>query len=274
VFGSSVVRVFKNCRTVEQSNRRTGLSGEAMIAVEEVWRTYRMGPNDVNALAGVTFRIAPGDFVAVCGPSGSGKSTLMNILGCLDRPTRGRYTLEGAEVQSLDDDALAVLRNRRIGFVFQTFNLLPRMTALRNVELPMIYSGLPRQDRRGKALEALAAVGLAGRIGHRPSELSGGEQQRVAIARAVVNQPAIILADEPTGNLDSKAGEEILEVFHRLADGGATIVMVTHNARIAQQAQRVIQLADGRIASDTGTAGSRGPGLARDPESVPSPAGP
>jgi len=246
----------------------------AMIAVEGVWRTYRMGPNDVNALAGVTFQIALGDFVAVCGASGSGKSTLMNILGCLDRPTRGRYTLEGIEVQSLDEDALAVLRNRRIGFVFQTFNLLPRMTALRNVELPMIYSGLPRQDRRGKALEALAAVGLAGRIGHRPSELSGGEQQRVAIARAVVNRPAIILADEPTGNLDSKAGEEILEVFHRLADGGATIVMVTHNARVALQAQRVIQLADGRIASDTGAAGIRDPRPAHDPESAPSPAGP
>jgi putative ABC transport system ATP-binding protein len=222
-----------------------------MIAAEEVWRTYRMGPNRVDALAGVTFQVAPGDFVAICGPSGSGKSTLMSILGCLDRPTAGRYVLEGVEVQSLDDDALAVLRNRRIGFVFQTFNLLPRMTALRNVELPMIYSGLPRQARLQQALDALAAVGLAGRLEHRPNELSGGEQQRVAIARALVNRPAIILADEPTGNLDSKAGEEILQVFHRLVEGGATIVMVTHNPRIAEQAQRVIQLTDGRIVSDS-----------------------
>ena len=245
-----------------------------MIEVEGIWRTYRMGLHDVNALAGVTFQIAAGDFVAVCGPSGSGKSTLMSILGCLDRPTRGRYTLEGVEVQSLDEDALAGLRNHRIGFVFQTFNLLPRMTALRNVELPMIYSGLPRQERRGRALEALEGVGLGGRIGHRPNELSGGEQQRVAIARALVNQPAIILADEPTGNLDSQAGKEVLEVFTRLADGGATIVMVTHNTGIAEQAERVIRLADGRIVSDTPTVGSRDSGLPRDRESASSPSGP
>ena len=245
-----------------------------MIAAEEVWRTYRMGPNRVDALAGVTFQVAPGDFVAICGPSGSGKSTLMNILGCLDRPTAGRYVLEGVEVQSLDDDALAVLRNRRIGFVFQTFNLLPRMTALRNVELPMIYSGLPRQARRRQALDSLAAVGLKGRVEHRPNELSGGEQQRVAIARALVNRPAIILADEPTGNLDSRAGEEILQVFHRLVEGGATIVMVTHNPRIAEQAQRVIQLTDGRIVSDARMAGIRKPGPARDPESISSSARP
>jgi putative ABC transport system ATP-binding protein len=221
-----------------------------MIAVEEVWRTYPMGPNRVDALAGVSFKVAPRDFVAICGPSGSGKSTLMNILGCLDRATRGRYVLEGVEVQSLDDDTLAALRNRRIGFVFQTFNLLPRMSALRNVELPMIYSGLPRQERRRRALDALTAVGLGGRVEHRPSELSGGEQQRVAIARALVNQPAIILADEPTGNLDSRAGGEILQVFHRLVGGGATIIMVTHNPRIAEQARRVIELKDGRIVSD------------------------
>jgi len=221
-----------------------------MIAVEEVWRSYRMGPSRVDAVKGITFTVASGDFVAISGPSGSGKSTLMNILGCLDRPSAGRYLLEGVEVASLDDNALAALRNRRIGFVFQTFNLLPRMTALRNVELPMIYGGHPREARRRQALEALAAVGLAGRTGHRPSELSGGEQQRVAIARALVNRPAIILADEPTGNLDSKAGEEILEIFHRLVDGGATVVMVTHNPRIAGRAQRVIQLEDGRILSD------------------------
>ena len=245
-----------------------------MIAAEEVWRTYRMGPNRVDALAGVTFQVAPGDFVAICGPSGSGKSTLMSILGCLDRPTAGRYVLEGVEVQSLDDDALAVLRNRRIGFVFQTFNLLPRMTALRNVELPMIYSGLPRQARLQQALDALAAVGLAGRLEHRPNELSGGEQQRVAIARALVNRPAIILADEPTGNLDSKVGEEILQVFHRLVEGGTTIVMVTHNPRIAEQAQRVIQLTDGRIVSDARMAGIRKPAPAPDPESISSSARP
>jgi putative ABC transport system ATP-binding protein len=242
-----------------------------MIAVEEVWRTYRMGPNKVDALAGVTFHVPTGDFVAICGPSGSGKSTLMNILGCLDRATQGRYTLEGVEVQSLDDDALAGLRNRRIGFVFQTFNLLPRMTALRNVELPLIYSGLPRADRQRVALEALAAVGLAARIGHRPSELSGGEQQRVAIARALVNRPAIILADEPTGNLDSKAGDEIMEVFHRVAGGGATIVMVTHNARIAELSPRAILLTDGRIVSDSRRAGTVRPGPATDREPVPAP---
>jgi putative ABC transport system ATP-binding protein len=210
-----------------------------------------MGPNRVDALGGVTFSVAARDFVAICGPSGSGKSTLMNILGCLDRPTAGRYVLEGIEVGTLDDDALAELRNRRIGFVFQTFNLLPRMSALRNVELPMIYSGLSRGDRRHRALEALAAVGLTSRTEHRPSELSGGEQQRVAIARALVNRPAIILADEPTGNLDSKSGEEILGIFRDLVSGGATIVLVTHNPRIAEQARRVIQLVDGHIVSDS-----------------------
>ena len=245
-----------------------------MIAVEEVWRTYRMGSSPVHALAGVTFHIAAGDFVAICGPSGSGKSTLMNILGCLDRATCGRYTLEGVEVQSLDEDALAALRNRRIGFVFQTFNLLPRLTALRNVELPMIYSGLPRQDRRPRALEALAAVGLEGRIGHRPSELSGGEQQRVAIARALVNRPAILLADEPTGNLDSRAGEEILELFQRLVKGGATIVMVTHNEHIALQAGRVIRVMDGRIVSDASTASQEELSSSQPPEPSPRHAGP
>ncbi len=213
-----------------------------MITIEDVWRTYRMGPARVDAVKGLSFTVAPGDFVAICGPSGSGKSTLMNILGCLDRPSAGRYLLEGVEVESLEDDALATLRNRRIGFVFQTFNLLPRMSALRNVELPMIYGG---------ALDSLGAVGLGGRIQHRPSELSGGEQQRVAIARALVNRPAIILADEPTGNLDNKAGEEILEIFRGLEQGGATIIIVTHNPRVADQARRVIQLDDGRIISDS-----------------------
>jgi putative ABC transport system ATP-binding protein len=222
-----------------------------MIVLEDVWRTYPMGPTRVDALGGVTFNVAARDFVAICGPSGSGKSTLMNILGCLDRPTVGRYVLEGIEVGTLDDDALAEVRNRRIGFVFQTFNLLPRMSALRNVELPMIYSGLSRESRRRRALDALAAVGLTGRTEHRPSELSGGEQQRVAIARALVNRPAIILADEPTGNLDSKSGEEILGIFRDLVSGGATIILVSHNPRIAEQARRVIQLVDGHIVSDS-----------------------
>ncbi len=222
-----------------------------MITIEDVWRTYRMGPARVDAVKGLSFTVAPGDFVAICGPSGSGKSTLMNILGCLDRPTAGRYLLEGVEVESLDDDALATLRNRRIGFVFQTFNLLPRMTALRNVELPMIYGGVPREARQRQALDALGAVGLGGRIEHHPSELSGGEQQRVAIARSLVNRPAIILADEPTGNLDNKAGEEILEIFRGLVHGGVTIIIVTHNPRVADQARRVIHLDDGRIISDS-----------------------
>jgi len=248
--GRSAVRQFLKTRTAERSNCRTLLCGNAMIAVEEVWRTYRTGPERVEVLRGVSFDAAPGDFVAICGPSGSGKSTLMGILGCLDRPTSGRYMLEGVEVASLEDDALAVLRNRRIGFVFQTFNLLPRMTALRNVELPMVYSGLSREERYRRAQEALVAVGLAGRMGHRPNELSGGEQQRVAIARALVNRPAIILADEPTGNLDSAAGEEVMGVFRRLVEGGATVLMVTHNGRIAEQAHRVIQLEDGRVVSN------------------------
>jgi putative ABC transport system ATP-binding protein len=241
-----------------------------MIAVEEVWRTYHTGATRVDAVRGVTFTVEAGEFVAVRGPSGSGKSTLMNILGCLDRATRGRYVLEGVEVESLEDDALATLRNRRIGFVFQTFNLLPRMTALRNVELPMIYSGLPREVRRQRTLEALAAVGLEGRIDHRPSELSGGEQQRVAIARALVNRPAILLADEPTGNLDSKAGEEILGIFQRLGDGGTTIVMVTHNPRVSDRARRIVQMEDGRIVSDSRTAGTLRQETAPDPSSVAS----
>jgi len=245
---------------------RTLLFGDVMIAIEDVWRTYAMGAHRVDAVRGVTFSVGAGEFVAISGPSGSGKSTLMNILGCLDRPTVGRYVLEGVEVASLEDDALAALRNRRIGFVFQTFNLLPRMTALRNVEMPMIYSGLPREVRQQRALAALAAVGLEGRMDHRPSELSGGEQQRVAIARALANRPAIVLADEPTGNLDTKSGEEVLEVFRRLVEAGTTIIMVTHNPRVAGEAHRVIQLVDGQVVSDARKrgAGGQGPGAGED----------
>jgi putative ABC transport system ATP-binding protein len=223
-----------------------------MIAAEEVWRTYRMGPNRVDALAGVSFEVASRDFVAICGPSGSGKSTLMNILGCLDRPTAGRYILEGVEVQSLDDDALAALRNRRIGFVFQTFNLLPRMSALRNVELPMIYSGLPREERRRQALDALTAVGLGGRIEHRPSELSGGEQQRVAIARALVKRPLLILADEPTGNLDTQTGGLILDLLvRRCRDASSAMVMASHSASTRRVADRILRIEDGAIVEET-----------------------
>ena len=219
-----------------------------MIAIQDVWRTYPMGPNRVDALGGVTFSVAARDFVAICGPSGSGKSTLMNILGCLDRPTAGRYALEGIEVETLDDDALADLRNRRIGFVFQTFNLLPRMSALRNVELPMIYSGLSREDRRRRALDAMAAVGLTGRTEHRPSELSGGEQQRVAIARALVMDPKYLFADEPTGNLDSVNGQTVMDIIRQTnAQLGTTIIMVTHDAHYASLAGRQIQLADGQL---------------------------
>lgn len=222
-----------------------------MLALQDVSRVYAHGAIRVEALRGTSLEVFRGEFVAICGPSGSGKTTLMNILGCLDRPTAGRYALEDVAVEGLPDDALARLRNRQIGFVFQTFNLLPRMTALRNVELPMVYAGVPRADRGTRALEALEAVGLSARATHRPAELSGGEQQRVAIARALVNRPALVLADEPTGNLDVRAADEILALLRRLNREGTTLILVSHNPRVAAQAERVITLEDGRIVSDS-----------------------
>ncbi len=220
----------------------------SLIEVRDVEKTYTMGSVDVNALRGVSFTIASGEYLAIMGPSGSGKSTLMNLLGCLDKPSAGIYLLDGEDVSQLSDNRLAALRNRRIGFVFQQFNLLPRANALQNVELPLQYAGI--HDRREKALTALEKVGLADRAHHRPRELSGGEQQRVAIARAIVNEPAIILADEPTGNLDSRTGRDILNVFDDLNQIGITLITVTHDPDIAARCHRVIHMVDGRLADD------------------------
>ena len=223
---------------------------EAIIRVEDLWKVYQLESQEVEALRGVTFTIEPGEFVAIMGPSGSGKSTLMNLIGCLDTPSRGTYYLNGKLVSAMTEDELAYIRNKEIGFVFQVFNLLSRASSFRNVELPLIYAGAKKKDREEKARRALERVEMKARMHHRPPELSGGERQRVAIARALVNEPSLLLADEPTGNLDSKTGQEILNLFHKIHGQGKTIVLVTHDRDVADQAQRIIHIRDGRVELD------------------------
>jgi len=221
-----------------------------IIETRDLWKTYVMGSEEIHALRGVNIQIERGEYVAIMGPSGSGKSTLMNLIGCLDTPSKGSYLLNGKQVSEMNDNELARIRNEEIGFVFQTFNLLPRASALHNVELPLIYAGVPAKDRQDRAKDALKKVELEERMMHKPNELSGGQRQRVAIARALVNNPSILLADEPTGNLDSKTGVEIMALFERLHTGGNTIVLVTHEADIAAHAHRVIHIRDGQVERD------------------------
>jgi putative ABC transport system ATP-binding protein len=221
-----------------------------VIETHDLWKTYVMGAEEIHALRGVDLNIERGEYVAIMGPSGSGKSTLMNLIGCLDTPSKGSYLLNGKQVSEMNDNELARIRNEEIGFVFQTFNLLPRASALHNVELPLVYAGVPSRDRQERAREALRRVELEDRMSHKPNELSGGQRQRVAIARSLVNNPSILLADEPTGNLDTKTGIEIMALFERLHAGGNTIVLVTHEADIAAHAHRVVHIRDGRVEKD------------------------
>ena len=226
----------------------------SLIRLDSICRHYKMGSETVHALRGVSLTIERGEYVAIMGPSGSGKSTLMNLIGCLDTPSSGTYELNGHNVSEMDDNALAEIRNREIGFVFQTFNLLARSSALRNVELPLIYAGMDIDERREVALAALRDVGLADRVTHKPNEMSGGQRQRVAVARALVNKPSILLADEPTGNLDTRTGQEILELFESLSAKGNTLIVVTHEEQVARHARRIIRIRDGLVASDEAVA--------------------
>jgi putative ABC transport system ATP-binding protein len=236
--------------SVSASVEAASLPNGSLIHAEDLWRTYQMGAEEIHALRGVSFDIKPNEYVAIMGPSGSGKSTLMNLIGCLDTPSKGIYVLRGKVVSEMNDDELAEVRNREIGFVFQTFNLLPRATALHNVELPLVYAGVPKLERLERAKRSLELVDLADRMNHKPNELSGGQRQRVAIARALVMGPSILLADEPTGNLDTATGDDIMRLFERLQKEGNTIILVTHEKDIADHAYRTIHIRDGRIESD------------------------